>query len=762
MNNEKNNKEDDDIETYDLLITSIFHSFKFPIEYLNISFMKENNEPIIDEYKTKHSSNNVNIIHSDDKKIKEDKNVNMNEDEDDDKNEVNISLRDTLKNRNTKNKKVFHLKNTVINDLEICNTIDELNNPHSIYDYLYDQMHNKEDIYFNKYKKKYYEMFSNKYTTDIDFLKDYQTYFKHNVFLEKSHTTDTSTHNMSLTISVTKIWNEIRFNKYFKETYYYIEWSYFEFMNRSETYLQVINTLNLVSPIISVLSPLLIFITPFYIFRSLGIKMTIDSYIVALKYIIHTQFINIKKLFSNNVGIKEKTYIIMSFAYYIYVTYNNIMNYFNFNKKMSRIYEYFNTINQFLHSIKNQMKFYIENIISVYLNKNTHVCNNYDESYISSIINEYLLKPNSYKEQWTSSKSHDEFNKSIIDNYDKTIKWCENIENIKEKWSLYKIKELGKVMCEFYKYHYSEEYNNHILYLLGLSGYFNFMKNVNILYLNGQINACSFNSYSNNDGVVSNKNNSTNSIGKNKLLKEKRLKNYTVIYDNYYAPLISQNKIIKNNVKLRKNLIISGPNASGKTTIMKSVLINIILSQQLGIGFYNPKTKITPIDYFHCYLNIPDTSGRDSLFQAEARRCKEIIDELNLKENKGKNHFIIFDELFSGTNPTDAVDTSLSLINYLQNKHNIKFMLTTHYHQICKKAKQFTNIKNKMMDIKKLNHNSSYKNNDKNQTYKENDQKIIYTYKMIDGISTERAGFNVLQEMGFPKEIINMPSAASG
>ena len=77
-----------------------------------------------------------------------------------------------------------------------------------------------------------------------------------------------------------------------------------------------------------------------------------------------------------------------------------------------------------------------------------------------------------------------------------------------------------------------------------------------------------------------------------------------------------------------KNIMITGPNASGKTTILKSFLINHILSQQIGCGCYD-SAEIKCYDYIYSYLNIPDTSGRDSLFQAEARRCKEIIDNIS-------------------------------------------------------------------------------------------------------------------------------------
>jgi DNA mismatch repair ATPase MutS len=118
-------------------------------------------------------------------------------------------------------------------------------------------------------------------------------------------------------------------------------------------------------------------------------------------------------------------------------------------------------------------------------------------------------------------------------------------------------------------------------------------------------------------------------------------------------------KPITNNCRLDKNILITGPNAAGKTTILKTTLFNIILSQQLGLGCYKTAT-INVYKYIHSYLNIPDTSQRDSLFQAEARRCKEIVDCL-LENNNKDRHFCIFDELYSGTNPSEAVASACSL-----------------------------------------------------------------------------------------------------
>ena len=112
-----------------------------------------------------------------------------------------------------------------------------------------------------------------------------------------------------------------------------------------------------------------------------------------------------------------------------------------------------------------------------------------------------------------------------------------------------------------------------------------------------------------------------------------------------------------------------------KTTILKTTIFNIILSQQIGFGFYT-SANINPYKYIHCYLNIPDTSGRDSLFQAEARRCKEILESVI---NNTERHFCIFDEIYSGTNPYEAISGAYAYLTFLSKYKNFKFMLTTHY-----------------------------------------------------------------------------------
>ena len=181
-------------------------------------------------------------------------------------------------------------------------------------------------------------------------------------------------------------------------------------------------------------------------------------------------------------------------------------------------------------------------------------------------------------------------------------------------------------------------------------------------------------------------------------------------------------------------MIVTGPNASGKTTVLKSAMINILFSQQFGCGFYQA-AKLKPYKHIHCYLNIPDTSGRDSLFQAEARRCKEIIDIVDA--NKDNTHFCVFDELYSGTNPEEAVVSAVAFMEYLIRSPNVSCMLTTHFIKVCKRLKRNENISNYHMVALKT------------------DNKIQYTYKMKSGVSNVKGGINVLIDMNYPREIID-------
>jgi DNA mismatch repair protein MutS len=181
-------------------------------------------------------------------------------------------------------------------------------------------------------------------------------------------------------------------------------------------------------------------------------------------------------------------------------------------------------------------------------------------------------------------------------------------------------------------------------------------------------------------------------------------------------------------------MVVTGPNASGKTTFLKMTLINVLLSQQFGRGFYKSAT-IRPYDTFACYVNIPDTCGRDSLFQAEARRCKDILD--CIESNGDESHVAIFDELYSGTNPEEAVSSASAFMEFIVKHDNVTCLLTTHYTKLCKKLAKNKKIEN--YNMKTIQNNDNFE----------------YTYLIEKGISNVKGGIKVLSDMNYPKEILD-------
>jgi len=261
-----------------------------------------------------------------------------------------------------------------------------------------------------------------------------------------------------------------------------------------------------------------------------------------------------------------------------------------------------------------------------------------------------------------------------------------------------KSRQIGYIMKYFYEFHINKDIQSTIEFSIGLNSYVEHIGGLNKLSREKLINKCKF--------------------GKK------------VKMENAYYPCIKFNESVKNDIDLSKNVAITGPNASGKTTILKTVLFNLIFTQSFGYGFYS-KATISPYNHIHCYLNIPDTSGRDSLFQAEARRCKEILESLE----DGQRHFCIFDELFSGTNPTEACASSYGFVKYLIEQKNIDFILTTHLLDLCKKLEPLVN--------------NSHMNVEKHDEYT-----FKYTYQISRGISNVRGGLKVLFDSNYPERIL--------
>lgn len=213
-----------------------------------------------------------------------------------------------------------------------------------------------------------------------------------------------------------------------------------------------------------------------------------------------------------------------------------------------------------------------------------------------------------------------------------------------------------------------------------------------------------------------------------------KLKKPGIFIKNFHHPNIT--KSVKNTIEIGfknlNNVLITGPNAGGKSTLIKTISLSLLMSQTLGIAPAS-KVYITPFNYINTYLNIYDIKGKHSLFESEMKRMYEHIDKLKSLGNN-KFSFIIIDELFSGTNPTEAIASSFSVANQLGNYNNSISIITTHFDYLTN-LKKFKNYK---MKIEKDTDNNEF----------------IFTYKLKSGISKDYVAIDLLEKNKFGSEII--------
>jgi hypothetical protein len=354
--------------------------------------------------------------------------------------------------------------------------------------------------------------------------------------------------------------------------------------------------------------------------------------------------------------------------------------------------------------------------------------------------------------------------------------------------------QIGYVMQQYYAVFSDTGIAACMQYSFGFNAYAEHMAHFAELVQNKSVSACEFTTTTPTKSDEVDKNSKKKDSKKKDKKKKKKEEDATndsnesnksnksskIVNGYYVATAINELELdastpVKNTVSLDKRLVITGPNASGKTTILKMTMLNILFSQQLGYGFYEAGTRICPYHQLHSYLNIPDTSGRDSLFQAESRRCKEILDKLTGKGEGGLcppvRHFCIFDELYSGTNPYEAIASAYGYIMHLAKHDNVDFMLTTHYIQLCKLfEKESSDSKEKPKSEsdkrEKINNNSSSNPDSESNTYNKiqnlhmevadrGNFDFKYLYTLSPGISTIKGGIKVLYDLQYPASIVD-------
>ena len=197
--------------------------------------------------------------------------------------------------------------------------------------------------------------------------------------------------------------------------------------------------------------------------------------------------------------------------------------------------------------------------------------------------------------------------------------------------------------------------------------------------------------------------------------------------DELYHPLIDD--AVDNALDFTEDILLTGSNAAGKSTFMKAIGLNIIMSNGLHTSTskyfkYTPGKVISSMDISDSVID------GDSYFISEVKSLKRIIDEI---EDFEGIVYCIIDEIFKGTNTIERLAAGEALLRYLHDKDNVNLIVATHdleLTELLSEEMAFYHFSESMLE-----------------------DDVYFDYKIKDGVAKTSNAIELLRLHDFPDEI---------
>jgi DNA mismatch repair protein MutS len=179
-------------------------------------------------------------------------------------------------------------------------------------------------------------------------------------------------------------------------------------------------------------------------------------------------------------------------------------------------------------------------------------------------------------------------------------------------------------------------------------------------------------------------------------------------------------------------IVITGPNMSGKSAVLRQTALIVILAQ---IGCYVPAkhAQIGLIDKVFTRVGASDNiNSGESTFMVEMNETASILNNLSNRS------LILLDEIGRGTSTYDGISIAWSIAEYIHEhkQYKAKTLFATHYHELNEMADRFKRIKNYNVSVKEL------------------ENKVLFLRKLTPGGSEHSFGIHVARMAGMPKLVL--------
>tara|TARA_Y100000813_G_scaffold4562_1_gene3403 strand:- start:1471 stop:4083 length:2613 start_codon:yes stop_codon:yes gene_type:complete len=216
---------------------------------------------------------------------------------------------------------------------------------------------------------------------------------------------------------------------------------------------------------------------------------------------------------------------------------------------------------------------------------------------------------------------------------------------------------------------------------------------------------------------------------------------YSLSIKNGRHPVIEQQlavgeEYIANDIYLDRDqqqiIMITGPNMSGKSAILRQTALIVLLAQ---IGCFVPAESATIGLVDKIFTRV---GASDNISQGESTFMVEMNETASILNNVSDRSLILLDEIGRGTSTYDGISIAWAIAEFLhQHSTQAKTLFATHYHELNEMTKSFKRIRNFNVSVKEIGN------------------QILFLRKLVEGGSEHSFGIHVAKMAGMPHSVVD-------
>lgn len=178
-------------------------------------------------------------------------------------------------------------------------------------------------------------------------------------------------------------------------------------------------------------------------------------------------------------------------------------------------------------------------------------------------------------------------------------------------------------------------------------------------------------------------------------------------------------------------IILTGPNMSGKSTILRQVGLIVLMAQ---IGSFVPATsaRVGVVDRLYTRVGASDNLVRgQSTFMVEMSETSAIL------HTATQNSLVLLDEIGRGTSTYDGVSIAWSVSEYLHDVVKCKTVFATHYHELTQLTDELVAVRNYSVEVREVG------------------DQVLFLHRLVAGGADRSYGIEVGRLAGLPPQVLD-------